>query len=720
MKKKTAPRLVNVPLFSLVGNLIISLCIFAYAENIVFPSDAGIIDVTKAPYNANSHGAVNATTPIQQALNAYPNGGVIIYLPNGTYLVNDTLKWPNGNSGADYKNVIMQGQSRLGTVIRLANAEPGYTNASVNKPVLWTGPRPAQRFRIAIRNLTVNTGTGNPGAVGIEFNANNQGCLRDVAITSGDGQGLIGLDMGFTSEIGPLLVKNLTVDGFDLGIRSRYQMNSQILEHITLRNQKKYGYYNWGQTVAIRDLNFTGNVPAVFNDGDSSFMNIIGAKLTGTGAASSLSAIINSGTLYARDCSTAVYGTAINNLAGNISKVNGPVVYEFVSHAIKSLFSSPQTSLHLPIAETPEVPWDENLSQWTRVAPDLSDATKALQDAIDRGNTTVYLPRGKFVVSDTISIRGNVRRIIGCEGSIEITPAFGATNSPVFMFRNGNAPVVVLERFSMGGISGSPTVYGFKHVSNRTLVLKDISGWGYKGEGPGDVYIEDITINQLHNVTFKNQKTWIRQLNVENNGVKTIFDNTTGWILGLKTERPGTVISAKNGSSVELYGGFTYGTMTPELILPWFNIENSSFSASACEINLDTITGNYHWYAPPESLLVREVRGNLSDTLYRADAARHMIEASKLPLYVGYSSAAAKSPVAYASRKASVPVKSINMGINSSKRSLPADAKSLQIYDLQGRLVWQYDKNRSVPLEEIGMPKSVTKRKGIMFTIISK
>ena len=60
----------------------------------------------------------------------------------------------------------------------------------------------------------------NPGAIGIRFNASNQGPIRNVRIASGDGEGVNGLDLGHTDEIGPLLVRNLVVDGFDEGIRT--------------------------------------------------------------------------------------------------------------------------------------------------------------------------------------------------------------------------------------------------------------------------------------------------------------------------------------------------------------------------------------------------------------------------------------------------------------------------------------------------------------------
>ena len=190
------------------------------AENIVFPVNAGIIDVTAAPYNARGDGKTDDTRAIQQALRDYADQGVIIYLPNGTYLISKTLRW-----GTNQKLTTLQGQSRAGTILRLQDACPGFTDPGQPAAMVWTGDMPAQRFRNQIRNCTWDTGRGNPGAIGVRFNASNCGCLRDVAVRSGDGTGIIGLDLSYTDDYGPFLVKNVSVAGFDTGIATKHGVN---------------------------------------------------------------------------------------------------------------------------------------------------------------------------------------------------------------------------------------------------------------------------------------------------------------------------------------------------------------------------------------------------------------------------------------------------------------------------------------------------------------
>jgi hypothetical protein len=183
-------------------------------EPIVFPKDAGVIDVTKAPYYAKGDGIADDTDALQKALDDHPSNNRIIYLPNGTYLVSHQIEFGlsrrfhpkdniDGRDGKHQRLTILQGQSRDKTIIKLQDNCADFQETGIQKDqedlgrpkvrgVVWTGENVAQHFRNAIRNLTVNTGKGNPGAAGVQFNASNQGCMHAVKIISEDGQGGIG------------------------------------------------------------------------------------------------------------------------------------------------------------------------------------------------------------------------------------------------------------------------------------------------------------------------------------------------------------------------------------------------------------------------------------------------------------------------------------------------------------------------------------------------
>jgi Pectate lyase superfamily protein len=279
----------------------------AKPENIVFPANAGVINVTNAPYNAWGDGVHDDTAALQAALNAQCSGNKIRYLPNGTYLISTNLLWPGQNgvcagSGNTEKRTILQGQSQSGVVIKLKDYAPGYSNVANPLPMIWTGAAPAQRFRNALRNLTLDIGIGNPGAIGLQFNASNQGTIRDVTIQSSD-RGMYGLDFGYTDEIGPLLVRDLTVTGFGIGIRCANTVNSQTLEDVTLSGQTQCGIRNSGQVLNVRHLTFTGGVAAISNSAPG-FTTVIDGTLTGNGNAFLVPAIVNSGAMFARNLST--------------------------------------------------------------------------------------------------------------------------------------------------------------------------------------------------------------------------------------------------------------------------------------------------------------------------------------------------------------------------------------------------------------------------------
>jgi hypothetical protein len=595
-------------------------------ENIIFPADAGVLNVKD--FGAKGDGVTDDTAAIQALLNAHPNGQRIIYLPNGTYLVSGTLTWPAGTPGKgdDYKNTILQGQSEHGVIIKLQDRAAGFTNELFPKAVIFTGPAPAQRFGNSIRNLTVDTGSGNSGAIGVQFNASNQGSVRHVTIQSGDELGVNGLDMNFADEIGPLLINGVTVKGFKYGIRTGYRVNSQTLENITLQDQREYGFYNTGQVINIRGLYSNNSVTAIYNAGGR--MTVIDSILNGTGDASNRPAIKNDFPLdlLVRNVTTSGYQSAIQH-AG--TTVVGASTAEFISGKVISLFSSPARTLNLPIKETPDVPWDDPIrTPWANVMShgavpnDGKDDTAAIQAAIDSGQTTVYFPVGYYNLRGTILIRKNVRRIIGTEALVEVPN----TVSPGFKVMDGTSSVVVFERIS----SGYHTTPTLENASARTLVIRDATNVSGNMTGSGDVFIENVVSNPWQNWTFNKQNIWARQFNVENEGTHITNNGGNLWILGLKTERGGTLIDTKGGGKTEVLGCLVYTTTggpNGTQSFPMFINDRSSISISCGEVNHG---------APNYRIYFRETRGDTTRDLPANSLINYVDTGKHIPLYVGY------------------------------------------------------------------------------------
>jgi len=227
-----------------------------------------IIDISQAPYNADPTGKVDSTEAILQALdditgitrraflqglseieslpaegthyhpggfeNHRENGEVkcvccvnlpfvpTIFFPQGTYLVSDTLCYRRKDLFNTYgsnmnQQIRIRGEGTGKTVIRLADNSPGFEKGNC-KPII--SYMPGEQSNVSMSNycedLAINCGTGNPGAVGLDFFANNSGAVRNIRVVSEDGLGFAGIQIGHKAFSG-ILVKHVEIDGFDHG-----------------------------------------------------------------------------------------------------------------------------------------------------------------------------------------------------------------------------------------------------------------------------------------------------------------------------------------------------------------------------------------------------------------------------------------------------------------------------------------------------------------------
>lgn len=593
----------------------------ARAENVVFPADAGVIDVTKAPYGAKGDGAADDTAAIQQALYDYPAKNRIIYLPNGTYLVSDTLRWgpkdaKNGRQGNAWKETILQGQSRDGTIIRLKDACPGYqtpptTGRSRGKAVVWTGGDVAQRFRNAVRNLTIDTGKGNPAAIGLQFVASNQGVAHRLKIRSGDGAGVRGLDVGYAGDSGPGRVRDVEVEGFDYGIYSA-SLNPYPFEHVVLRNQNVCGVRSETNVTVVRGLVSVNRVPAVHNGPkDWHMLVLIDAKMTGGDPAGA--AVVNEGNgrMFLRNVESDGYASTL----GGAKTVTGRID-EMTTLGVTRLFDAPDRSLNLPVKETPEVPWGDIAKDWANpmafgaAGDGKTDDSDAVQKAIDSGAKTVYLPGGKrFKATKDIYVRGKVERLIGCESTL-----WDATVHVV----DGDAPTVIVERLQCGFPPHQTLLY---HETARTLVVRDVTAMLITGKATGDLFIDDV-VGGLH-LENPRQKAWVRYFNFEQTQKRryVVNNGATLWMLGFKTENHGPKIVTTAGGRTEVLGGFLYANFDQKTTEPAIRIVDSSASFAG----LLQTSFNPAWY----DVFVEETRGGETRVFERATSR-------SIELFVGY------------------------------------------------------------------------------------
>ena len=572
------------------------------AEPKVFPTD--FMANVKTGYGAKGDGVTDDTAAIQRALNDGRSGEddygrpKAIYFPAGTYLVSDKLEW----SGCCLS---LQGQGSGISIIKLQDNAAGYGDPNAPKPVLKT-PGGNLSFRQNISDLTVNTGQNNPGAIGIDYIANNSGSLRDVAITSGDGKGHSGLDMTRYAP-GSCLIKNVQLEGFDYGILVGQPEYGPTFENITLTNQNIAGILNAGNTLAIRGLQSTNSVPAIQNKESSGSVIVLNGNFQG--GSSTISAIDNKGYLYARNIVASGYQSAIST-KGTV--VPGGSQTEYVSDKIYSLFDSPQRSLNLPIQETPTF-YDDNLANWGKFAPSYYGDTDPLQSLLNSGKSTIYFPNGAYLFYNkkVVTVPASVSRIVGFSSAI---------NGDGIVFRveeNSDQPLII-EQFGYG--------VSVEHASARTVVIKN-GAYGYTDfPGAGKLFLEDVQLGTL-NINYPHS-VWARQLNTESlDAPRTKVTNQGGtlWILGIKTEGKGTVINTSAGGQTELLGTLIYPVQE-------FTADDKQQAAFVNNESSQSLIYSLSVYDPNSNydIQVQETRSGVTRQLLSQDIP------GRMPLFVGY------------------------------------------------------------------------------------
>jgi hypothetical protein len=572
---------------------------------LVFPADAGLVNVHD--YGAKGDGSTDDTAAIRRAIRENVGKARTLYFPAGTYLVSGALEWRDGN-GAWQPWLSLQGQGRDLTTIKLANGSAEFGNSSNPQGVIVTGSgdfrnRPssggrdhqgkgegAEAFKGHIFDLTVDTGRNNPGAMGIDFLANNSGSVVNVTIRSGDGRGSAGLSMTRRWP-GPALVENVRVEGFDYGVKTSHTEYGLTFEHLVLVGQWVAAIHNDENVLSIRKLTSDNKVPVIQNVSSLGLVVLLDGDLRGGSA--NLSAVENHGQLYLRNVVATGYKSVVSGR-------DGKTMSEF---ATSNVSPEPYSSLGLPVEETPDPGWAD-LSDWANVTDskyaggadpfDFADDTAAIQTALDSGRSTIYFPSaglqglGRYYVGDTLHVPASVERIIGFDSFIApiANNRFQDSSRPRALVRiegGSSNQVVVMERFRFGRHSDeTPGVVWIEQASPRTLVVKHtILGGGdhlgYRGlPNSGALFIEDLCCSNLQ--LNNSGGVWARQLNIERNGTMIRNQGSRLWILGIKTERPSTVIETTNGGQTELLGGLLYPVQQVPADRPAFISDNADHS----------------------------------------------------------------------------------------------------------------------------------------------
>jgi len=579
---------------------------------ISFP-DGFMLDVKR--YGAMGDGVTDDTAAIQRALDdervdgdgrpLYPvpdqyNGRPrALYFPAGTYLVRDTLSWVGCC-------LTLQGQGPGATIIRLAPATPGFGNPASPRPVIRTESG-NMSFRQNIWDLAVSVGPDNPGAIGLDYIANNSGAVRNVLLRSEDGRGVAGLEL-MRKWPGPNMFSRVRIEGFDYGIRTQFIEYSQTYENLVLVGQRLAGISNAGAVLAIRGLYSDSRAPAIVNVGEHGLVTLLDARLTGGDPARSAIELSSAAgnILYLRNVTATGYAALLSDDGTAGGGLRADEYYS--SPTFYSLFTPGARAelLRLPVRNTPSFQ-DPDLSRWALVSCNGyvgCQLSGELQGLLNSGKATVAFPAGVRIAYDelVVTVPASVRRIVGFMGVIN---GGGRGGGGVrFVVEGDSAEPLIIEQFGYG--------VRVEHRGRRPLVLKYGQFTYISQPGAGDLYAEDAQLDGF--VIQPGQRFWGRQINNERrDGTKIVNDGGALWILGMKTEGRQTVIDTRNGGRSEYLGGLIYPA--EELMEPGEIAFRLSGGAQAALLysNIVYTTRNY-------DLQVREERAGLERQLTTVQA----------------------------------------------------------------------------------------------------
>jgi len=174
----------------------------------------GCLDVTKAPYLADPTGTKDATAALQRAINDARDHGLVCFLPEGTYLISDTLSCEQQVSQLDrvrhadggtqhywplsHRIVLIGSTAGKRPVLKLAPGARGFDDPSRPKMAVyiwaqtwedapgkeepsWGKEQPNISFNHIFKGIDIDI-RGNAGAIGIRHSGSQGSTLQDATI----------------------------------------------------------------------------------------------------------------------------------------------------------------------------------------------------------------------------------------------------------------------------------------------------------------------------------------------------------------------------------------------------------------------------------------------------------------------------------------------------------------------------------------------------------
>jgi Pectate lyase superfamily protein len=482
--------------------------------------DAGYIDVTKAPYNANKTGTIDAAPSIQKALTDGYNQSLVVYVPKGTYLVGSPLvvrqieKFGGcGGSNRKHGNIIVG--DGTGGSFPVLKAKTGAFAGKTMITMLSVAPDgvtpgdPGRHYVSLIRGFTIDMGQNSTGN-GLSLEGAQLCSIEDIIIKGKFNIGITSLPGSGGSTT------NVKVIGGNIGIRQNAYRPTPSIHGVELLNQKKFGIElagaRGGIIVAGFKIEGSGQAGVRVSSKDSASHPQRNLVMADGSFNLSVPAISGSGNaIYLRNvyakAPTIVANAGIGGLAGNASawtKVTEyaatdgvPIVVNRQDHSpeykdgISTVGAPPSKLIGLHAWDPARVPMWFNTQMLdirdygaTADKHDDDDApaiNSALRDSVTQ-RKPVYIPRGRFNVRRTIEVPAGAAMIgASYTNSIIYADESWQPTSPTALMRTADAVGnIFLMDFAVNGHEPAPknnqtanNMYIF-HGRTSNMLLRDV------------------------------------------------------------------------------------------------------------------------------------------------------------------------------------------------------------------------------------------------------
>ncbi len=557
---------------------------------------SNIIDVTKAPYFADNTGKTDCTAVLRQVFDDLLDREIrgvketeeklhtlgendvyigfesriennlvrvifpefvpdarIIYFPKGTYLVSDTVTYTKDtvknifDSKHGYemtRGIHLMGASREDTIIKLMDNCNGFEEGAKKPVISYANAEDCLEKETSnvsqlntLIDLTIDCGSGNDGAVGFRFIANNSGRIENVTIKAN------GADTGLQLATGSEGVfRNIFISGFETGLYS-YRASLCAVEDIEFANISGFPVNVGAGAIVLNNICAQNTEKYQFAEGYGVY---------------------------------AVFEDSIN------AEENSNVIYNIDSNGeiFENKISTEKTvDVCKPV--TPICDIDTNsyavVEDFGAVADGKFDCTEAIQNAFNSGKEIIYFTGGHYFVNGNITIPKTVKKIdfMFCDFFAGEKLVSGEIPALFTINAESTEPLFIEHLYTFEQFYGHFRL--LCHAAKRDLVLKDLhtqtAAMYFNTVEGSKVYLDNCasTVGTYSNdciigrkgyepeychmipYEFHGQKVIAWNLNPERADVEVLNDNSDFVCYGFKVEGPGTAIKTINGGKTKVF-----------------------------------------------------------------------------------------------------------------------------------------------------------------------